>query len=169
MRFLLDESADARLLPYLRGQGHDVTRLVTDYPAGLADPRVLAIAVAEQRILITDDRDFGELVFRRRQPHAGVIYFRLGEYAELSTKVERLDHVLTYYADQLDQFLVVTEHRVRVRRQEPWAEPSRRFPAEQPWFVSAGSAGSAVNPFPARSTGWRGPLRATAPTAAPRP
>ena len=119
MRFLLDESADARLLPYLRGQGHDVTRLVTDYPAGLADPRVLAIAVAEQRILITDDRDFGELVFRRRQPHAGVIYFRLGEYAELSTKVERLDHVLTHYADQLDQFLVVTDHRVRVRRQEP--------------------------------------------------
>ncbi len=44
-----------------------------------------------------------------------MIFFRLGRYAELSTKIERLDHVLTHYGDQLDQFLVVTEHRVRVR------------------------------------------------------
>ncbi len=115
MRFLLDQSTDARLIPYLRQQGHDATRIGRDHPGGLPDPQVLAIAVAEQRILLTDDRDFGELVFRQRQPHAGVIFFRLGRYAELSTKIERLDHVLTHYGDQLDQFLVVTEHRVRVR------------------------------------------------------
>jgi predicted nuclease of predicted toxin-antitoxin system len=68
MRFLLDESADARLAPCLRGLGHDVTRLTVDYPAGLPDPRVLAIAAAEGRVLLTNDRDFGELVFPRRRP-----------------------------------------------------------------------------------------------------
>jgi predicted nuclease of predicted toxin-antitoxin system len=76
---------------------------------------VLQLALTEQRILITDDRDFGELVFRLRQPHAGVIYLRLGEEADLATKISRLSYVLTHYANRLDQFLVVTPHRVRIR------------------------------------------------------
>jgi uncharacterized protein (DUF433 family) len=53
--------------------------------------------------------------FRLQEPHAGVIYPRLGEEADLSTKISRLDYVLTHYADRLDQFLVVTPHRVRIR------------------------------------------------------
>ena len=116
MRFLLDENADARLIVYLQASGHDAVRLVTNYPAGLADRDVLAIARAEGRILVTNDRDFGELVFRYRQPHAGVVLFRLGDYAELATKIERLEHVLRYHSERLDQFLVVTVRDVRVRR-----------------------------------------------------
>jgi predicted nuclease of predicted toxin-antitoxin system len=115
LRFLLDQSADARLVPYLRSLGHDVIRIGKDFPPGLPDSAVLALAVAEHRILVTDDRDFGELVFAHRQPHTGVIYFRLGEYAELSLKIARLDHVLARYADRLDQFLVVSRATVRVR------------------------------------------------------
>lgn len=116
MRFLLDQSADARLVPYLKARGHDATRVGKEYPHGLADALVLAIAHAERRILIAADRDFGDLVVRLGQPHAGVILFRLGDYAELSTKIERIDHVLTRYRDQLDSFLVVTRRSVRVRR-----------------------------------------------------
>jgi predicted nuclease of predicted toxin-antitoxin system len=115
MRFLLDQSTDARLLPYLRERRHDATRIGSDYSAGLADREVLALAYAEQRILITDDRDFGDLVFRLRQPHAEVIFLRLGEYAELATKIARLEYVLARYQNQLNQFLVVTPHRFRIR------------------------------------------------------
>jgi predicted nuclease of predicted toxin-antitoxin system len=116
MRFLLDQSADARLLHYLVLTGHDATRVGRHYPPGLSDQEVLAIAHQEERILIAADRDFGELVFRLRRPHSGVIFLRLGNYAPLATKVERLQYVLSRYADQLDQFLVVTNHRVRIRR-----------------------------------------------------
>jgi predicted nuclease of predicted toxin-antitoxin system len=116
MRFLLDESADARLAPFLRALGHSVSAIAVDHPASLADQQVLAIAYAEHRILVTDDNDFGELVVHHGQPHAGVIYLRLGQYASLAVKIERLTRVLTHDADQLDQFLVVTHHRVRVRR-----------------------------------------------------
>jgi predicted nuclease of predicted toxin-antitoxin system len=77
MRFLLDQSADARLGPHLHGRGHDVTRVGKEYPHGIPDDEVLAIAHRERRILIADDRDLGELIFRLRQPHAGVILFRL--------------------------------------------------------------------------------------------
>lgn len=114
MRFLLDESADARLGPYLVARGHEVIQVAKDYPAGLPDTEVLALAHRQQRILIANDRDFGELVFKHRQSHTGVILFRLGNYAPLVTKIARLDYVLTHYHRQLDQFLVVTPTNVRV-------------------------------------------------------
>jgi hypothetical protein len=60
MRFLLDENADARLVSYLTDQGHDVTQIATDYPSGLPDEQVLSLAHQEGRILITNDKDFGE-------------------------------------------------------------------------------------------------------------
>lgn len=66
MRFLLDESADFPLAAFLKIQGHDVTAIAHDYPHALKDQEVLAIARQEQRILITNDRDFGELLVRQR-------------------------------------------------------------------------------------------------------
>ena len=77
MRFLLDESADSRLEAYVAEREHVVLRLVRDFQGGLPDIEVLRIARQENCILITNDRDFGELIFRRRLPHAGVIFFRL--------------------------------------------------------------------------------------------
>lgn len=116
MRFLLDESADLRIVPYLEEQGHDVTGIVRDYPASLPDTDVLAIAHREKRTLITHDRDFGELVFVEHQPHAGVILLRLGPFAVLETMISRLDVVLSQHGHELDQFIVVTTSLIRVRR-----------------------------------------------------
>lgn len=115
MRFLLDQSSDARLIPHFRSLGHEATRIARDYPAGLPDSEVLAVAHREERILITDDRDFGELVFQHFHPHSGVIYLRLGDDADIATKRDRINHVLAFHADQLDQFLVVTRDCVRNR------------------------------------------------------
>ena len=115
MNFLLDQSTDARLVPWLTKHGHTARRIGREYPAGLPDEQVLAIAEREGCILITDDRDFGELVFRHRQPHTGVIYLRLASYS-LDLLKARLEHVLTHYADRLDRFLVITPGDVRERR-----------------------------------------------------
>lgn len=117
MKFLLDQSADARLIEFLIQEGHDAARIGSDYPGGISDREVLAIANREQRILITDDRDFGELIIRHQLPHQGVIYLRLGAYASLATKVERISNALDRYADAIatGEYLVVTLQRVRVR------------------------------------------------------
>jgi predicted nuclease of predicted toxin-antitoxin system len=80
----------------------------------MKDVDILALAYREQRILITDDRDFGELVFRLRQPHAGVIYLRL-DTTRFPVRARRIDDVLAAYGDQLDQFIVVTVDAIRVR------------------------------------------------------
>jgi predicted nuclease of predicted toxin-antitoxin system len=115
VRFLLDESVEYRLSSYLRDLGHDVTAIAHDYPSALSDLEVLAHAQREGCILITNDRDFGELIYRLGLPHHGVIYFRLPA-ATVDTKLARLEAILADYSDQMDQFLVVTEKTVRVRR-----------------------------------------------------
>jgi predicted nuclease of predicted toxin-antitoxin system len=115
LRFLIDERADARVAAYLRSLGHDVILVAAAYGPALEDAEILSIAVRERRILITFDRDFGELVFAQRQPHSGVLYFRLGPI-DLDVEIARLDHVLTHYADRLDHFLTITPRSVRVRK-----------------------------------------------------
>ena len=82
----------------------------------MSDRDVLAIAFAEDRILIAADQDFGDLVVRQGQSHHGVILFRLGNYAEIEIWIERLEYVLEHHRADLDQLLVVTRKRVRVRR-----------------------------------------------------
>lgn len=117
MRFLVDASPDARHVAHLRSLGHDVTRVGTDYPAAMKDIDILALAYREQRILVTDDRDFGELVFRLRHPHAGIVYLRLGT-TMFPVRAKRVEDVLAQYEGQLDQFVVVTMDTIRVRRSD---------------------------------------------------
>ena len=115
MKFLFDQSADFRLIPHLRQLGHDVQAISRNYPPGLPDEDVLAIAREEQRILVVADPDFGELIFQRGLAVAGVIFFRLPG-ANLQTKIEHLNTVLDEHADELErgEFLVVTPGRIRI-------------------------------------------------------
>lgn len=117
MKFLLDENVDRRLIPFLKQLGHDVKVIAQDYARSLLDQEVLAISVQEQRILITQDTsDFGELIFRHHHPHCGVILFRFkSEETNIALRKERLAYVLHSYANQLNQFLVVTPKSVRIR------------------------------------------------------
>jgi predicted nuclease of predicted toxin-antitoxin system len=115
MKFLFDQSADFRLIPHLRELGHDVSVISRNYPHGLADEDVLAIARDEQRILMVADRDFGELIFQQGLAHAGLICFRLPG-TSLQTKIEQLNRVLDEYAEALQAgaFVVVSPGRIRV-------------------------------------------------------
>src|SRR5439155_9442899 len=119
MRFLLDESAELRIAAFLKQAGHDVTSIAEDHPRSIQDHEVLAIANAEQRILITNDRDFGELVFRQQLPHAGVIYFRLPLDTGAEEKINWLARVLRDYAAGLDQFIVIRPSGIRIRSTKP--------------------------------------------------
>jgi predicted nuclease of predicted toxin-antitoxin system len=115
MRFLFDQSADFRLIPHLRQLGHDVEVISRNYPHGLPDEDVLAIARAERRVLVVADRDFGELIFHQGLVHAGVMFFRLPG-AQLQTKIEHLNTVLQEHANELEHgaFLVVSPGQIRV-------------------------------------------------------
>jgi predicted nuclease of predicted toxin-antitoxin system len=77
MRLLANENFPGDAIAALRKAGHDVIWVRIDAP-GISDPEVLAWAQAEDRILITFDKDFGELAFRAKLPATcGIIWFRI--------------------------------------------------------------------------------------------
>ena len=76
MRLLLDKNVHGALRLPLTSAGHDVTAVGDDYPPRLGDHEILAIGLAERRIIIANDLDFGELVIRAELPHAGVVMLR---------------------------------------------------------------------------------------------
>jgi predicted nuclease of predicted toxin-antitoxin system len=76
MRFLADENFPLASVWYLRSHGHDVAAMAED-AAGSPDTEVLARATREARILLTFDRDFGDLIFRQAWPATeGLVYCR---------------------------------------------------------------------------------------------
>jgi predicted nuclease of predicted toxin-antitoxin system len=114
MRFLLDESAEVKIATFLRSLGHDVNVTQHDFAVGLPDDAILLLAHAEARILITNDSDFGELVFLRRMPHTGVIYFRFPEDSTADQKIASLRGLLADRPSDLGRFLVLTPSGIRV-------------------------------------------------------
>jgi predicted nuclease of predicted toxin-antitoxin system len=112
MRFLVDECAGPAVAEWLRGQGHEVFSVFDD-SKGISDVEVLDKAFAENRILITNDKDFGEMIFRERREHHGVIFLRLDDERS-ANKIEALRHLLESYSEKLpDQFVTATETKVR--------------------------------------------------------
>lgn len=115
MRFLVDECTGPTVAEWLRGRGHEIFS-VFDEARGAQDDEVIQKAYGEGWILITNDKDFGEKVYRERRPHRGVIFMRL-EDERAANKVEVLRRLLEGYADRLpDRFVVVTDTRVRFAR-----------------------------------------------------
>lgn len=78
MKLLLDENIGRSTSEALRREGHDVSWIGGD-SAGTADPAIMAQAERESRVLVTKDKDFGELAFKKGQAHGGVILLRLAD------------------------------------------------------------------------------------------
>lgn len=114
MKFIVDECTGIAVAEYLRGIGHDVVVVAETMPQA-EDHTILAKAVKEGRILITNDKDFGELIFRRGYSHHGVLFLRLQDDSA-ANRVRVVKAVLDQYVDLLKMnFLVATERQVRIR------------------------------------------------------
>ena len=121
MRFLVDECTGPAVAKWLRSSHHEVFS-VYDEVRGLDDESIIEKANRENYVLVTNDKDFGELVFRKRKPHKGVVLLRL-EDERSENKIAVLHRVLESYSDKLsDNFIIVTEKTVRIveeRRDTP--------------------------------------------------
>jgi predicted nuclease of predicted toxin-antitoxin system len=116
MRFLVDECTGPAVAQWLRAQKHEVFS-VYEEARGMDDDEIVRKAFAEDRILITNDKDFGEKVYREGWPHKGVILLRLDD-EQAASKIDVVRRLLERYADRLaNQFVVVTETTVRFARQ----------------------------------------------------
>ena len=114
MKFLVDESAGNSIVNLLRSLGHDVLSIAENY-SGIDDTEVLSIAFKEDRVLITNDKDFGELVYRFSLPHKGVILLRLQDESA-SNRIEVVHSLLQNYIDRVaDNFIIASEDKIRIR------------------------------------------------------
>ncbi|MFB0537595.1 MAG: DUF5615 family PIN-like protein [Anaerolineae bacterium] len=113
MRILADENFPGDAVAALRERGHDVAWVRADAP-GSSDIQVLARAQAKGRILVTFDKDFGELAFRSKLPaSSGVVLFRIS--APSSAHVARVAvAALESRTDWVGHFAVVEDDRIRM-------------------------------------------------------
>jgi predicted nuclease of predicted toxin-antitoxin system len=114
VRLLLDECCDPHLVAELRAAGHDVHHVLEANP-GVDDEAVLALTLAQDRILVTEDKDFGELAIRYGRPVPGLILLRFTTDSR-HRKAGALLALLAGHGEQLaGRFAVVEESGVRLR------------------------------------------------------
>lgn len=115
MRFLVDECTGPGVAAWLGQQGHEVFS-VYDQARGSKDDFLIQKAFSENWVLITNDKDFGEMIYREHRPHRGVVFLRLAD-ERTPVKIAVLQALLDNHAGRLpDNFVVVTEDRVRFAR-----------------------------------------------------
>jgi len=114
MKFLADECCDKGSVNALRADGNDVLYVVESMQ-GSIDELVLKKAYEDERILLTEDKDFGGLVYRLKKPAFGIILLRFS-VAERFEKVDRLRQITDLYPDNLvNKFVVLEPDKVRFR------------------------------------------------------
>ena len=115
MNLLADECIERTVVEYLRSQGFNIDYIAENL-LGASDDVVLELAQSSNAILLTADKDFGEIVFRQRRASAGVILTRL-HGLRTSTKAEIIADALREYSDEMDgKFVVISPTTVRISR-----------------------------------------------------
>lgn len=113
MNFVADESCAKPVVLALREAGHEVVSIAEVAP-GATDEQVLERALNEKRVLITEDRDFGELVYARGRSSAGVILVRFPNRARRAKAATVIEVVSKLGLRLRDTFTVVEPGRVRM-------------------------------------------------------
>ena len=115
MRLCANENLAEACVIALRNDGHDVV-WIREVDPGSSDEAVLARAQAEDRILITFDKDFGELVFHRGlSASSGIILFRI-DRPSAESLAERIVTILNSRSDWKGHYSVAEDHTIRMRR-----------------------------------------------------
>jgi predicted nuclease of predicted toxin-antitoxin system len=109
---LVDENAGPALADWLSEEGHEVFSVYHE-ARGAGDEDLIRKANEEDWILVTSDKDFGELVYRKQRPHNGVVLLRLDD-SRRENRIAVMNRLLSQYGDRLEgSFVVVEETRVR--------------------------------------------------------
>jgi predicted nuclease of predicted toxin-antitoxin system len=114
VKWVADENVDQQVVHMLRYRGHEVWS-VAEQAGGISDDEVLAVARERAAIVVTSDKDFGELVYRRRLATAGVVLLRLPGLGAMA-RAQRLQDVLDEVSDLAGSFVVIDPSGVRIRR-----------------------------------------------------
>lgn len=120
MKFLLDVNTSGVLYKLLLESGYDI-ECVTNVDSGMSDDVILDWAVREERIIITTDSDFEQMIWLQEKPHYGVL--RL-ENLPRQERIALFQEVFANHARDLESGLIViaTQRKIRVRRKQKFVD-----------------------------------------------
>jgi predicted nuclease of predicted toxin-antitoxin system len=116
MNFLADESVDRQIVVALRQKGY-IVGYVAEMAPGISDDSVLDLANKEGALLLTADKDFGELVFRLRRLSSGVVLIRLAGLSPDKKAEITVAFIIKYLKQLTGIFSVITPTGIRIRQQ----------------------------------------------------
>ncbi len=121
LSLLADENIDQRLVSSLRLAGISVYS-VAESSTGITDEEVMRLSEDLGALILTDDKDFGEIVFRKQRSCPGIVLLRLTG-VDYSRKADHLIQVMARYgSEMIGKFVVITAERVRIRKLLPGAK-----------------------------------------------
>jgi predicted nuclease of predicted toxin-antitoxin system len=115
MRFLADESCDFSVVRALRAAEYDVVAIAELAPQ-TADPEVIELSVRERRVLLTEDKDFGQLVYAGAHESNGVVLIRFPSANRADLPSKALQAIQSLGDRLLGAFIVLEPNRVRIGR-----------------------------------------------------
>ena len=114
MKFLVDENVEFSIIKYLRDKGFDA-KSVSELLPSRDDAHLIKTAYNEKRILVTNDKDFGYLIFKMELPPPATILFRFSSEIP-AEKIKALDTILRMPEDKIvNHFVVASENKIRIR------------------------------------------------------
>ena len=114
LKFLADESCDFAFARVLRQVGYDVTAIVEFMP-GATDLKVLETAYEERRILLTEDKDFGEWVFAHERATVGILLVRYPANMRSQMTQAMVELVREHGTELRNHYVVLEPGRARIR------------------------------------------------------
>lgn len=114
MKLVADESVDFSIIRNLREKEFEVISILEDY-SGISDIEVLQIAVQNNCLLITEDKDFGELTYRLKQKHCGVLLIRLNDVPRQNRIILAVESIVNYFEKIENSFAVLNKQGLRIK------------------------------------------------------
>lgn len=114
MTLLADESVDFGIISELRQKGIAVISVLEDY-AGIKDTEVLKLAQDNQHLLLTEDKDFGELTYRLKLEHCGIMLIRLNDMPRKERIQVASETIEKYFDKMTNNFSVLTSKGLRIK------------------------------------------------------
>jgi predicted nuclease of predicted toxin-antitoxin system len=114
IKFLIDVGVGKKVEDFLSNEGFNV-KAVRDINSKMKDKEVLDLAVFENRMIITMDKDFGELVYKSKLTHNGILVLRI-EDANIGEKIKIVSGIISNYLDEIkDCFCIFYKGKLRIR------------------------------------------------------
>jgi predicted nuclease of predicted toxin-antitoxin system len=113
---VVDECVEFEIVEMLRQFQIPVLSIMESHRS-IKDEKVLQIAVSHHAFLLTEDKDFGELVFRLQLPHTGILLVRFPNGYDPDIKAEKVVKIIIEKYEEIENcFSVLDENRIRIRK-----------------------------------------------------